>query len=57
MMGVKKSSDNLLRYLKKQEVGFSILSYFTFVIIANLFKLSSALMNNQILHRATVLGM
>ena len=41
MIGVKKSSDNLLRYLKKQEVGFSILSYFTFVIIANLFKPSS----------------
>lgn len=55
MIGVKKSSDNLLRYLK--EVGFSILSYFTFVIIANLFKLSSALMSNQIFHRATVLGM
>lgn len=32
---------DLLIDLKKQEVSFSILSYFAFVIITNLFKLSS----------------
>ena len=36
-----EDNSNLLIHLKKQEVSFSILSYFTFVIITNLFKLSS----------------
>ena len=31
---------NLLIDLKKQEVSFSILNYFTYIIITNLFELS-----------------
>lgn len=42
-MIILPTEDNfdLLIYLKKKEVSFRILSYFTFVIITNLFKLSS----------------